>query len=183
MANSLLELLLQTPSSAEKFAAILPLLEGAKGSPGMPGSPGVGQEGISGSTVAPNGDTEFPYQTFPRPYGDPTGPSNMVTRQGVTLQRGPMRSLVEIARNSNLLPGIQEIGEIGQGYRPLSSQQAMQSNPYAADPGMSYHQQGLAIDAGWWSDRAKLNRALGLAGWNQFDRSYEPWHYSYGVTG
>lgn len=132
-------------------------------------------------TSVPAGDPAYSYTQYARPFtGDV---SNLVTRQGLTLQRGPMRSLLDIARASNIMPGAQEVGMIGGGFRPHSVQLGMQSNPYAADPYMSYHEQGIAIDAGEWSRRLALHRALLAAGWNQFNRSYEPWHYSYGVTG
>ena len=135
-------------------------------------------EGFPGPRPETNmtGETAYPYRVYDKPYSGT--PSNLVTRQGLTLQRGPMRSLVDIARAVNILPGIQEIGKIGGGYREFQG-----TGPTFAPEDMSYHEQGLAIDAGWWSEIEKLNRMLGGAGWNQFDRSWEPWHYSYGVTG
>ena len=178
-----MQMLLARPSAAQRIMSLMQF---------MPQSTSTGTTGYStsdpnsngavGQLNMPNGDTEYAYRDYPKPYN--TGiPANLVTRQGITLQRGPMRSLVDIARQSQWMPGIQEIGQIGGGYRTHDIQQSMQSNPYAADPGMSYHEQGLAIDAGEWSARQRLNRLLYEAGWNQFDRSYEPWHYSYGVTG
>jgi len=173
-----MDLLLNQPSGIEKLLPLLSLTGATSG--GLPGgSTGLGITTPSevGSEVVQSGPTEFPYTVHDRPYAGV--PSNLVTRQGVTLQRGPMRSLVEIARQSKILPGIQEIGQITGGYR----HDQPSGNSFAAPENMSYHEQGLAIDAGWWSERAKLNRMLAEAGWNQFDRSYEPWHYSYGVTG
>lgn len=182
---SILDLLQQKPSMTDRIMGLLPLL-GALGQPSGGGTLGglsYGAPGGSqGSVVGPGGPTEYQYTEYDRPY---TGvPGNLVTRQGVTLQRGPMRSLVDIARESNILPGIQEIGQIGQGYRPVSAQAAgyAQDPNRFAPPGQSYHGQGLAIDAGWWSERARLANALRQAGWN-LPMDYEPWHWSYGVSG
>ncbi len=95
-----------------------------------------------------------------------------------------MRSLVDIARESDILPGIRELNQIGQGYRsPEQQRVAAATNPNAAPFGQSYHPEGLAIDAGWWYDHPELARALELAGWNRFSPSTEPWHGSYGVVG
>jgi hypothetical protein len=169
-----MELLLNKPSGLEKLLPLLSLTGQTGGSTGYgvttPSEIGTG-------TTVTGGPTDYNYKTYERPFSGT--PSNLVTRQGVTLQRGPMRSLVDIARESNILPGIQEIGRITGGYR----ENQPSGNPYAAPENMSFHEQGLAIDAGWWSERQALNRMLAEAGWNQFDRSYEPWHYSYGVTG
>lgn len=208
MASSLLDLLLQAPSASDRFFALLPLIQQATQPTTSSYTSGYSsdQSDVTGRTVpveggvrhvpvsvprgggeipAPGprpevsmtGETTYPYTVYDKPYGGV--PPNLVTRQGLTLQRGPMRSLIDIARSVNILPGIQEIGKIGGGYR----QTQPVGNPFATGEDMSYHEQGLAIDAGWWSERAKLNRLLAGMGWNQFDRSYEPWHYSYGVTG
>ena len=146
----------------------------------VPGSVDPNSAGGAGTTVS-GGSTQFPYQTYDQPY---TGvPSGMVTKKGITLQQGPMRSLWQIARESNLLPGAREIGQIGQGYRSYSDQVSgyAQSPGRFAPPGQSYHGQGLAIDAGWWTDRPQLLAALQAAGWNQLPS--EDWHFSYGVSG
>jgi hypothetical protein len=90
-----------------------------------------------------------------------------------------MRSLMEIARASNVLPGAREIGQITGGYR----HEQPAGNPMAAPENMSYHEQGLAVDASWWTQHPELARALAQAGWNRFSPSTEPWHWSYGVTG
>lgn len=148
-------------------------------STGLTGTPTGVSEGTSapgaGTTVAAGGDTQYPYETYPKPYfKDP----EMVTARGIQLQKGPMRSLRDIARESDILPGTQEIGKILTGYR----------DPYIVTPmstpaGMSWHHQGLAIDAGWWNKYPELVQALQQAGWNRFDPETEPWHWSYGVTG
>jgi hypothetical protein len=151
---------------------------------GAQGSPSGGLGGLTEpSTESPGGGTEYPYTTYDKPYSGV--PEDMVTRFGITLQPGPMQSLIDIARESDLRRGAREIGMIGQGYRPYSAQvQGYNQSPGRfAPPGQSYHGQGLAIDAGAWSAIAALNAALLEAGWNQFSRSAEPWHYSYGVTG
>jgi hypothetical protein len=164
------DILLGEPSLADKIRGLQDLVSASA-------PPTVGGTGVSnrGQSVLPGGSTDYRYQVFDKPFAGT--PSNLVTRQGVTLQRGPMRSLVDIARQSDLMPGIQEIGQITGGFR----QTQPTGNPYAAPENMSYHEQGLAIDAGWWSER--LAEALAAAGWNQFSPSGEPWHWSYGVTG
>lgn len=137
------------------------------------------------------GETQYPYNIYDMPF---TGtPDNLVTRHGVTLQRGPMHSLVDIFRNPDLsvLPGLQELNQVTPGsfrtYQDtveLSDPSSPRYNPNAAStPGTSYHQQGLAVDYGWLNNYPGLMRALRGAGWNQFDSAAEPWHYSYGVTG
>jgi LAS superfamily LD-carboxypeptidase LdcB len=99
-----------------------------------------------------------------------------------------MRSLVDLftgGGETDILPGLRELNKVTPGSFRTYNQQvnAAATNPYAADPGYSYHQQGLAIDFGWANQYDALIRALGQSGWNQFDRGYEPWHWSYGVTG
>lgn len=146
-----------------------------------PGSVDPNSSG-GGSVVGPNGDTAFPYQTYDQPYSGT--PGNLMTRWGVTLQAGPMRSLLRIARGSDLMPGARELRMITDSFRNYAAQAAAYQNKpgLAAPPGQSYHGQGLAIDAGWWTDHG-LGSLLTAADWNQFDSGKEPWHYSYGVTG
>ncbi len=164
--SAITSLLLSEPSLASRVGSLLDLVPGS--SPPM-GSGGPG-------TPVSGGQTEYRYRVFDKPYAGT--PGNLVTRQGVTLQRGPMRSLIDIARASNLMPGIKEISTIGSGgFR----QTQPAGNPYAAPENMSYHEQGLAADMSWWTDH--LARQLAAAGWNQFSPSGEPWHWSYGVTG
>lgn len=128
------------------------------------------------------GNPSYAYQEWNFPYYGT--PDDLVTRRGVTLQPGAMQGLLDAARASDILPGAREVGMIGQGFRSQAAQEwADDNNPYAADYGYSYHPEGLAIDAGFWSQDPELNQALISMGWNQFDRGYEPWHYSYGVTG
>lgn len=138
------------------------------GSPSGPSGSGVGSASgySSGSVLQP---------------GSPL----LDTRRGVTLQDAALQSLLEIARRSNILPGAQELGRITDSYRsPAQQAAAYAAKPgLAAPPGTSYHQQGLAVDAGWWSDHPLLVRLLTQAGWNRFSPSGEPWHWSYGVTG
>jgi hypothetical protein len=175
-----MDLLAKTTSPQDRFMQLLSLQQMTN--PGGSGAPGSVDPASSGSgTAIPSGPTKYGYTEYDRPYSGV--PANMLTRFGVTLQPGPMRSLLEIARASGLLPGAQEVGQIGQGYRSYSDQVA----GYASDPGrfappgQSYHGQGLAIDAAWWTEHAKLARELGLAGWNQLPS--ESWHYSYGASG
>jgi len=163
---------------------IMPLLSAATNNP----SPGGGNPALSSSGSGSlgnlvTGDTQYPYRTFPQPYSGV--PSNLVTRQGTTLQPGAMRSLVDIARASNVLPGIREIAQIDQGYRTYEDQVAgyAQAPGRFAPPGRSYHGQGLAMDAAFWSEHPELARGLAQAGWSRFSPSGEPWHWSYGVTG
>ncbi len=161
--SALLDFIMQQPSLAQRLMSIMPM---------------TGQSGVGGG-----GNAAYPYTQ------GTTLPSNsdlLVSRQGVTLQRGPMRSLVDIARRSDILPGIQEIGKINQGYRDYAGQVAAyrSSAPgMAAVPGTSLHGRGLAVDASWWTQHPELARAMADAGWNQFSPSTEPWHWSYGVTG
>jgi len=168
----ILDLLLQQPTLQDRYQQVQGMLGGSAAV-----TPGGTQDTVSGAgTLVTGGDTAYPYQTWDKPYSGT--PPNLVTRRGITLQRGPMRSLLQIARESDYMPGTRELGLIGGGFR-----QTQPDSPYAAPEDMSWHEQALAIDAGAWSKIAELNRALLAAGWNQFDRSYEPWHYSYGVTG
>ena len=208
MTLSLLDLLANHPSTRDRMMQLLSLMpQQASGSSGAYASgssdPNAGGGGdtvaaaptsytydpTKGFTAAPtaDGSTQYAYKTWPKPY---TGvPPNMVTRFGVTLQRGPMHSLMDIARASGIMPGAREVGLIGQGYRSYDAQAALYADRQrnggapAAPPGSSYHGQGLAIDAGEWARRNALRNALISAGWNQFDASLEPWHFSYGVTG
>ena len=169
---SLIESLLQNHQSPmDRIMAIMPILQSLQSG----GGTGAGA-GIS-SSVDPNSGALLP--------GDPS----LVTRRGVTLQGGAMRSLLDIARESSILPGAQELGQIGQGYRTPEQQEEAYQNylngtgNLAAPPGQSWHQKGLAIDAGWWSSYPELAQALEESGWNRFNPSLEPWHWSYGGTG
>ncbi len=107
------------------------------------------------------------------------------TVKGVTLQKGALRSLIDIARRSDVLPGTQELRNISDSYRSYAEQAAAYASKpgLAAPPGQSYHGKGLAIDASWWSSNPQLAKMLAAAGWNRFSPSTEPWHWSYGVTG
>ena len=187
-----MDLLARMPSSQDRLMQILSLQNmvqpgGDTGSTGsaLTGAP-VGSGG-SGTTVVPNGDTKFPYQEYARPYSGV--PDDMVTKKGITLQRGAMKSLWQMALESKLMKGVQEIGQINQGYRSYADQAAAGgtpenpggNNPNATTAGNSYHGQGLAIDAAWWTDHPELAQALGLGGWNQLPS--ESWHWSYGVSG
>lgn len=136
----------------------------------------------SGQTVT-GGPTQYDYQTWPFPFGGLDPSSQLLeTRRGISLQSGPMQSLIDIARASDLMPGTREIGMIGQGYRsPQQQRTAAATNPNAADYGYSYHPEGLAIDAGLWSSNPQLAAALSAAGWNQLPS--ESWHWDYGVNG
>jgi len=142
----------------------------------------TGEPAGPGTFHAPEGgDTENPYRVWDLPFAglQPDDPQ-LVTRHGVTLQRGPLRSLVDIARESDILPGLRELNQILQGYRsPEQQAYAAQTNPNAAEFGYSYHPEGLAADMGWWTDR--LADELWAAGWNQLPS--ESWHWSYGVEG
>lgn len=147
-----------------------------------PASVDPNASGGSGTVVGPDGDTAFPYTSYDMPYSGV--PGNLVTRWGVTLQPGPMRSLLRIARGSDLMPGARELRMITDSYRSYAAQAAAAAAKpgIAAPAGHSYHGQGLAIDAGWWTDHG-LGSLLRAAGWNQFDAGREPWHYSYGAVG
>jgi hypothetical protein len=132
-----------------------------------------------GETV--NGLYDYWVTDLPFPGLDPDDP-RLVTRRGTTLQEGPLQSLLDIARQSDILPGTREVSKILQGYRsPAQQQVAARTNPNAADFGHSYHPLGLAIDAAWWTAQPELMRALNAAGWNQLPS--ESWHWSYGVSG
>jgi len=158
----------------------LAALSGIRGRTGGSSQGGTTSSGVAGTTVT-GGPTQYPYTAYDRPY---TGIPEMIRRWGISLQPGAMRSLIEIARASGVLPGAREINKILQGYRSHEQQAyADRTNPNATSQYNSYHEQGLAIDAGWWSAHPELAAALAAAGWNQFSPSGEPWHYSYGVTG
>lgn len=74
-------------------------------------------------------------------------------------------------------------------YRSLATEQAMErSDPANNPPGLgarSYHVQGKAIDVvnPEYANDPSIVRALSQAGWTQFNRTKEPWHWSYGGTG
>ncbi len=157
---SLMDLFLNEPSAADKMLAVLSQMN--------PTSRGTGSGGVTGIAT---GDALMP--------GDPA----LVSRRGVTLQNPAMQSLLDIARQSKLMPGTRELRYIDESYRtPGQQAAAYAAKPgVAAPPGSSYHQQGLAVDASWWSDH--LANLLQQAGWNRFDPSGEPWHWSYQVTG
>jgi len=148
----------------------------AAGSVGGQGGP------AGGSSFSPGGDATGSYSS-----GDVLLPASplLETRRGVTLQDAAMQSLLDIARQSGLMPGTRELSQISDSYRSPQQQASAYANKpgLAAPPGSSYHQQGLAIDAGWWSEHPGLASALSEAGWNRFSPSGEPWHWSYGVTG
>lgn len=170
---SLIETLLQNRQSPmDKLMSVMPLIQSLTQDQGGGAGGAVGSYNIDPETGA----------LLP---GDPS----LITRKGVTLQGGALRSLLDIARESSILPGAQELKQIGQGYRSPAEQEAAY-NAYlngtgnlAAKPGTSWHQKGLAIDAGWWSERPELVNALEAAGWSRFDPNLEPWHWSYGGTG
>lgn len=160
----------------------------------LPTSPGAAQlgarEGLTLPKVrqtravdAPPGETQYAYTVYDKPF---TGTPDLVTRFGISLQPGPMASLLDIARESDIMRGAREISMIGGGYRPASAQVGLDASNGAlpaADPGYSFHQQGLAIDADWWRQREALRRALIEAGWNWGIGFDDPVHFSYGVYG
>lgn len=102
------------------------------------------------------------------------------TYKGVTLQPNALLSLIKAdkATKGNLFG----MGDIGS-YRDWAAQvKVYHDKPgLAAPPGTSYHQKGLAIDAGGLS--SAVQHYLLHHGWNQFSHSTEPWHYSYHWTG
>jgi hypothetical protein len=60
------------------------------------------------------------------------------------------------------------------------------AKPYLAAPaGSSLHERGLAIDvaAGFLARHPRVKRLLYMHGWHQFAPDYEPWHFSYRLTG
>lgn len=109
----------------------------------------------------------------------------LVTRMGVTLQRPAMRSLIDIARQSDILPGIRELRYVTDSYRTYEQQADLYRRKpgLAAPPGSSLHEKGLAIDWGWATQYPELIRLLEAAGWNRFDPQKEPWHWSYRLVG
>lgn len=197
--RSILELLEGRPTAQERMSQILGIIQsqqqpsysGGGTSTPVSSDPGVSSGGGNADSTfslegggqpvpTADGTTQYPYRTWSMPYYGK--PGNLVTRRGITLQRGPMHSLMDIARASDLAPGAREIDWILQGFRSQDAQRyAAQHNPNAADYGHSYHPMGLAIDAGEWTSRPELYRALLAAGWNQLPT--ESWHYSYGVSG
>ncbi len=94
------------------------------------------------------------------------------------------------------------------GYRSQAEQQTIWANAlkkygnekearkYAAKPGGSQHERGLAIDVGGWSGKlsnssengytirqttefAYLSQVMGAFGFRFYDKSIEPWHIEY----
>lgn len=116
---------------------------------------------------------------IPKP-NSPKGRKLLETYKGVTLQPNALLSLIaaDRATKGNLFG----MGAIGS-YRSMAEQRRVyaQKPGLAAPPGQSYHQKGLAIDAGDLSKQ--VQKYLLHHGWNQFSRSTEPWHYSYNWTG
>lgn len=187
MTTYLSDLVQRAMADAEERKAKMTSMLAMLSQPPDPMTQDLGATGYS-STDLGNYDYQN-YQTTGSSNYIPWGDPRLVTRHGITLQKGAMQSLLDIARASDLMRGAREIGQIGQGWRSWEAQQAAY-NAYlngtgnqAAPPGQSYHGAGLAIDAGWWSDQEELARALAAAGWNRFSPSGEPWHWSYGVTG
>jgi hypothetical protein len=170
-----MDLLLQQPSNQDRFQQILPLLQqqGALSALNNRGQ-GGGLSNYSGNVPAGRG-IFFNDQVDVLDPNDP----RLVTRSGVTLARPAMRSLTDVLNQYGYG------GDAGGGYRSTAEQSALvASKPGLAAPvGSSYHQEGLAIDLASALQNPKFARLMQQAGWNQFNSSLEPWHWSYGVTG
>lgn len=104
---------------------------------------------------------------------------DLVTRQGVTLQRSAMSNLLSMGPLGKRI-----LSKIGGGYRDLAAQarayQAYQNGTgnMAARPGHSYHNYGLAFDLASQIGKP-LRQALLRAGWRN-DVPGEWWHWSIG---
>lgn len=173
MADSLLELLIQRPSAAERFMSVLPMLKSNTLFSGLPSSidPDATGSYLNGD-VPPGRGIFFNNQVDVLQQNDP----RLITRRGVTLARPAMHSLIDILKKVGYK------GDAGGGYRTASQQAGM--NPALAAPvGQSYHQEGIAIDLAAALQNARVERLLSQAGWNRFSPSGEPWHWSFGVTG
>lgn len=175
--SSLMDFLLNQPSPQERFLQ----LQQMQGGPSEAPASDPAATALDPGEIQTNGLYDYWVTDLPFPGLDPNDP-RLVTRKGVTLQAGPLQSLIDIARQSDILPGAREVSKILQGYRsPEQQKVAARTNPNAADFGSSYHPLGLAIDAAWWTAHPELARALNAAGWNQLPS--ESWHWSYGVSG
>ncbi len=117
---------------------------------------------------------------------EPTG--DLTTFRGLTLDPAALQSLIDIARESDVLPGLRELNQIGSTYRSYQQQADLYANRAGrsvpvAPPGQSLHQQGLAIDAGWWSAHPELRRLLQQYGWYWGQAFGDYPHWSYGTLG
>jgi len=168
--NSLMDLLLASPSLAERFLSLQSMLPSTSTQGGGVRGTGATTEPSTGSTT--EGGTAYPYTEYDKPYYGP--PEGMMTRSGFSLQPGAMQSLIDIARQSDLMRGARELSMIGGGWRA--------TNPTLAT-GQSYHQQGLAFDSSWWSSKPELRRLLEQYGWNWGQGFGDYPHWSYGVYG
>lgn len=159
---SLLDLLLQEPSSSERMLGMLGMLQSS-----APSTPGGGPAAPPGRGIFGNDQVDV---LMP---GDP----RLVDRFGVTLARPAMRSLADV------LQSIGYHGDAGGGYRTPAEQAALRASKpgLAAPEGSSFHQEGIAIDLASALQNAQTFAALRRAGWNQLEG--EPWHWTYGAYG
>lgn len=162
---SLLDLLLNEPSMAQRAMGVISSMQSAGGhdprsSADLGGTP-------PGRGIFGNDDVDV---LMP---GDP----RLVDRFGVTLARPAMRSLADV------LQSLGYHGDAGGGYRTPAEQSALRASKpgLAAPEGSSFHQEGLAIDLASALQNPQAFAALRQAGWNQL--AGEPWHWSYGVSG
>jgi hypothetical protein len=162
---SLLDMLLNEPSAAERAMGVIASMQSAGGhdprSSADIGTTPPGR-GIFGNDVV-----------------DVLGANDprLVSRFGVTLARPAMRSLADVLGQLNYR------GDAGGGYRTSAEQAALRAaKPGLAAPvGSSFHQEGLAIDLAAALQNPRAFNLLRQAGWNQLEG--EPWHWSSGVYG
>lgn len=159
--------------------------------PSMPRGGGEIPIEATARATTPVGETKYQYMDFPKGQRsvDPDSDA-MRTAYGLTLQKGALRSLIDVARQSDVLPGLGELTELGPigSYRDPGVSDALhldwirglRSAPAAAG-GDSYHNAGLAVDIGAWRAFPQLYKLLNEQGWNQL--SNEDWHWTYGAYG
>lgn len=167
----------QPESGNQNLGSILPLLLAQQH--GGQGGGGGGGGGLSGAGM---GNTPSGPGIFGNSSVDVLGANDprLVNIGGTQLARPAARSLRGILQDLGL-----QGSDVGGGYRSPAEQVAIHNAKpgLAADPGSSYHQEGLAIDLAAALQNKRFEQAMAQSGWNRFSPGGEPWHWSYGVTG
>ena len=130
-----------------------------------------------------------PIRTFSKPWFGPRKALNLVNKQvhgrKVTLQERAMVSLLRVEaklkKRKQPIPLI-----VVQSFRTHAEQRAIYNSGVrpAAQPGTSWHEQGIAVDIYFKPrDLSAIRKAFKSEGWHQFDPVNDPGHFSKGVTG